>query len=238
MKTLELSQSLEAQRRNVEWFEDFLEDLDAAKITNTKDGTATTAVGDAANGLVTLTTAATDNNENYLLSVNESFLIAADAPLIAECRVLIAQGNTDDLNFAFGFMNAVGANALQDNGAGPKATYSGAVFYMVDGDTLLNVSYNDAGTAKTRRLEADLSLTNEDETGASASYQTLRIEIRPKTSAYCDVLFFRDGSLVAKFTDQAYANAEAMMVFVGIKAGGANDETLVVDYLLAAQRRA
>ena len=34
-----------------------------------------------------------------------------------------------------GLCSAAGANALLDNGGGPAANYSGAVFYKVDGGT-------------------------------------------------------------------------------------------------------
>ena len=93
---------------------------------------------DGLGGVILLTTGATDNNEAYLASP-ELFKFLANRPIEFEILLQFSEANTDDANDCAGLMDAVGANSIQDNGAGPKASYSGAVFFKADGDTVWSV---------------------------------------------------------------------------------------------------
>ena len=206
--------------------------------TATDSGAATAA--DAACGVVALVPSdgtVADNDEIYLLLSKETFLFADDKPIIAECRLKWTEANTDDANVAFGLMDAVGADSILDNGGGPKASYSGAVFFKIDGETVWQVENSLGSTQKTTKLDAAGSITKDAITASGGSYQTLRIEWRPKTSTKADVLFFVDDVLVAKHVDQVYTSATEMTLFVGAKNGSANNESISVDRILAVQKR-
>lgn len=194
-------------------------------------------VSDGVAGIAALVTDGDDNDEAYLFSTTELFKVASGKPLVVEALLKFAQANTDDANVIFGLMDAVAADALVDNGAGPKSSYSGAVFFSVDGDTTWRVENSITTTQKTTELDADGSLDGVAKVSASSAYQTLRIEIYPISATLCDVLFLIDGVLVAKHKDQVWTNFTDAEVVFGVKAGGGNAETLYVDYVFAYQLR-
>lgn len=154
---------ISARPRSYGFFEDFLDFVSGDLFTDTSgDSGAAVANVDAAGGQVTLTTGATDNNECYLLTTKELFLFAANKPARGRWRFKHTEANTDDANIAFGFMNAVGADSILDNGGGPKASYSGAVVFKVDGGTKWNAEVSIAGTQSTVELSAATTLTKAD----------------------------------------------------------------------------
>jgi len=234
---LTLPQGAKDARGQYGFFEDFLEFVTGDLFTDTSaDSGSGVANVDAAGGQVTLTTGTTDNDECYLLTTKELFLFAANKPLIAECRLKFTEANTDDANVAFGLMNAVGANSVLDNGGGPAASYSGAVFFKVDGETHWNAESSLAGTQTTTALTALNSLDGQLKTAGGGVWQTLRIEVIPISSTEATVYFYIDGVLVIT-QSLTYTSATEMQVFVGVKAGGANAEVVYVDSILAYQVR-
>jgi hypothetical protein len=230
-------EELSLGRKQFGFFEDFETFVTGDLFTDTSaDSGATIAVGDAAGGVNVLTTGATDNNEAYLLTTKELFKFAANKPLLFEARIQYAEANTDDANVCLGFMDAVGANSILDDGAGPKASYSGAVFFKVDGGTRWQAESSLAGSQTTTDLTAANSLSKSAQTAGGASYQTLRIEVIPVSSTEAEVSFWIDGVHVMKHS-LTYTSATEMMAFVGVKAGGANSEVVNVDYIAAYQDR-
>lgn len=200
------------------------------------DSGATIAMQDAVGGIVKLSSIAIDNNEVYLLSTKELFKFAANKPLMARCRLKYAEANTDDINVIFGLADAVAANHLQDNGAGPVASYSGAVFYKVDGGLNWNVEASISTTQTTAELTAANSLDKTAHVGASTAYQVLTIESIPYSSTNHKLNYYIDGVHVYAI-DHVYTNATEMMLFVGLKLGGATVEDVYVDYLGCYQKR-
>lgn len=200
------------------------------------DSGATIAMQDAVGGIVKLSSIAIDNNEVYLLSTKELFKFAANKPLMARCRLKYAEAATDDINVIFGLADAVAANHLQDNGAGPVASYSGAVFYKVDGGLNWNVEASISTTQTTAELTAANSLDKSAHVGASTAYQVLTIESIPYSSTNHKLNYYIDGVHVYGI-DHVYTNATEMMLFVGLKLGGATVEDVYVDYLGCYQKR-
>lgn len=191
---------------------------------------------DGAGGQIALLSGATDNDETYLASTKEIFLIASGKPLKAACRIKYSEANTTGANVAFGLMNAVGADAIVNDGAGLKSSYSGASFYKVDGGTLWNV---EASLATTRYgqtlLNAANSLDKTAHTAYGTTFQWLEIEITPFSSTQARVDFFIDGVHVAT-TDMTYTSATEMMLWAGVKTGTAHALTATVDYLGCEQK--
>lgn len=199
------------------------------------DTGATVEVNDAVGGGLVLTTGATDNNEAYIWTSVEGWKFAADKPLIARARLQYAEANTDDANVMFGLMDGVAANALQDNGAGPKASYSGAVFFKADGDTVWSVENSIATTQKTTQLTADNSLTGTAQTAGGSDFVTLEIISDPRSATENEISFKIDGKLVARHTNQTTASATDMSVVFGVKAGSANSEVVTAQIARAFQ---
>jgi len=194
------------------------------------DTGSSVAIVDSVGGGIDVISATTDNNEAYVWSTTELFKFANGKPLIAEIRLQFAEIATNDANVIFGLMDAVGANSLLDDGAGPDASYSGAVFFKEDGQTLWTVENSLAGTQKTTQLTAANSLDKTAHTAGSAAgvFHLLRIESDPISATDNRISFFIDGVLVARHTGQTTASAADMSVFFGNKTGDAATETLRV----------
>lgn len=222
-----------------EYKDDFHEFVTGDVFTDTSADTgAAVANTDAHGGAVTLTTGGTDNNECYLLSTKELFLAAAGKSIRGVFRLKYTEANTDDANVCFGFMNAVGADSILDDGGGPKASYSGAVFFKKDGDTLWSVESSNAGTQTT---------TQTDLTPGGGTYQTFVVDITATSSTAATVSFWCDssgGNNIKKVREYGAKPQEPdvthslsltslteMNIFVGVKAGGANSEVVTVDYI-------
>lgn len=202
------------------------------------DSGATIAMQDEVGGTVKLSSIAIDNNEVYLHSTKELFKFAANKPLLARCRLAFAQAATDDINVAFGLADAVAANHIQDNGAGPVASYSGALFFTIDGGTNWNVEASISTTQTTAELTAANSLDKVAHVSASgaSTYQWLEIESIPYSSTAHNLKYYIDGVHVYAI-DHTYTNATEMMLWVGLKLGGATVENVLVDRLECWQKR-
>jgi hypothetical protein len=229
MKLLEIANAL-TLRRQFTIFDDFLWYVTAHLWTSlAADSGTSVAVGDAAGGVLVLTTGATDNNEALVKTTNELFLFAVDKPLRGEARVQFAEANTNAANVAFGFADALGANLLLDDGGGAKASFSGALLYKVDGGTTWNF-ITSVGTTRT--------VTATAVTAGGASYQTLRIEAREQ-GGVVEVVPIIDGTQALDANGRPIkhrldpTSATEMQAGCYVKAGGANSEVLRVDYLSA-----
>ena len=206
-------------------------------LTSADSGTA--AIGDAAGGIMTITGGdgtAADNDEAYLHTTKEIFLIAAGKPLHFRSLLKYTEVSTNTSNIIAGTMNAISANSLVDNGAGPKTDFSGAAFFKVDGGLNWNVIYSDGTTQTKAELTATNSLTRSAKLGASAAYQLLEIDIIPKTSTLVDVIFSIDGSTVYKMMDRTYASATEMMAGMGAKNGTTSNASVLVDAAACYQK--
>lgn len=224
------------KRRTFTIFDDFFSYTDAQLWTKlTADTTPTVTVSDAAKGVVALYTDTTDNNEVLVKSTKEIFLIAANKPIIAEAKIQYSEQATNTANVAFGLADAMGANLLVDNGAGPKTSFSGAMIYKVDGSTVWKVVSSKSTTQ---------TISTSTTTAGGSAYQTLRIEIQPIDSTTAMVTFYVDGNVLIDSTTgkpishtMTYTSATEMQIGVYAKTGSGVAETINVDYIYGSQLR-
>lgn len=222
-------------------FVDHFLNKNTTMFTTTSADSGTATMSDAAGGVIVVTSGdgtAVDNDECYFLTTNELFLFAAGEPLHHRARVQFAQAATNAANVWVGVMNAVAADALIDNGGGPKANFSGAGFYMRDGSLNWHVAYSDGTTQTLAELTATNSLTKSAQVGATAAsvFTLLEVDCIPKTSTLMDVIFKINGSTVYKMMDRTYASATEMNFAVGVKAGTAVNQLLNVDAVACFQK--
>lgn len=207
--------------------------------TTTASDAGTATVGDARRGILTLAASdgtAADNDEIYYFSSKEVFLVAAGEPIGMKAYVQFTEAATNAANVFVGFMNAPAADSLLDNGGGPKASFSGAAFYKIDGETNWRVIYSDGTTRTVESLDASHKFSKGvARVAGSSAYQLLEISILPKTSTLVDVVFKIDGVTVAKMTDKTFASATEMAMTFGLKAGTTAAQTMAIDYVGAAQ---
>lgn len=203
----------------VTYFDDmfFVNDANGdSKYAETGD-TPLVAVEDAANGVISLKpTNATDNHACTIATNGESWDIATGKELWFEARVKLTEANTDDANILIGLCDSPGADVLQDNGAGPPASYDGIVFAKVDGGTVWQFETSDGGTQVSTADAGDFD---------SGEWVRLGFHYDGATS----VTPYIDG---VAGTAHAVTAAIAEMEFVAsVKNGDTNIETLMIDYV-------
>lgn len=195
------------------------------------------AVADGANGILAITASdgtVADNDETYLKGTNEVFLFAANRSIYFQALVQYAEANTDDANVIIGFKDAVAANTLLDNGAGPPASYSGACFFKVDGGTVWQVESSLGGTQTT---------TTTNITAGGSAYHLFEIEFHAINATQGEISFKYDGQVVCDSNNRpikhqiTFTSATEMQECIGVKNGGANLETVSVDAMACWQTR-
>lgn len=229
----------------------FMDDFDhlvsGDRWTNVLTDTGTAVVLDSAGGILEQKPSdgtVADNDEAYTHTTAEIFKFAADKAIIVEAHIQYTEANVDDANVMFGLMDSVAADALQDDGAGPKSSYSGAVLFKVDGGTNWQAESSVGSSQVTTDLtEANLNnLSKVTQTAGGAASQLLRIEGEPRTSTTFDIKFFigaldnKPLVLVAKHLLTISSSTE-MQVVMGVKNGFTNQETILYDYVAAFQVR-
>ena len=197
--------------------------------TSPDTGAAASLATDGDNAII-LTTGATNNNECDLSS-NQKFDVVANQPLLIEGQIKYTEANTDDANIMFGLCSAAAADSLVDDGAGPAASYSGAIFYKVDGGTAWVVQTSVGSTRYGTNTVNGI-------TPGGGAYQSFRIEIRPISATEAEVVFSIDPNGGTNFqvcrdaTTKAlikhiitYTSFAAAGLRLYVKAGAANSET-------------
>ena len=195
------------------------------------DSGSSVAAEDAAEGGLLLTTGSTDNDEVYLHLNSEMFLIADDKPMSCIARLAFAEAGTDDINVLFGFQSAVVVNSLQDNAGGPLATYSGAVFFKLDGELFWRFETSLAGTQTTTRLAAVSP-------NLATDFHTLQIDIRRRDALTVEIIPMIDeagGNNPQQALDNTgvkikhtitLGSPTEMAIVCGVKSGGSNSEAV------------
>lgn len=213
-------------------FDDFFHFTTTEDFTSVLTDSGTATVSDGAGGLLDLVPSdgtVADNDEAYVKSTAEIFLIANGKPLYFAAKVGWTEANTDDASVMAGFMSAIAANAIADGGL-PQSNFSGAIFFKIDGGATWRAMVS-IGTTQT-----EVTLTNIPAAPGAGNSQKLEIAIVPTSSTAATAYFYIDGVLVGSqsFT---YTGATEMNVGAGIKNGSANNESLEIDYILASQVR-
>lgn len=237
-KLPELYQLNAVARRQFSHWEDFYHYTTAEDFTTVVSDLGTAAASDAHGGVLVILpsdASVTDNDEGYVRTTHEIFKFDADNTIRVAALLQFTEGATDDANVIFGLMDAAGPDALQDNGLGPKASFSGAVFYKVDGQVYWRVR-SSVGTTNT-----DTALTTHTAGTAAGVWTLLEIEVRAIALTRVEITYRINEQLVLD-PAAGYAkpllhtldatSATEMHLVVGMKNGAATTvETLRVDGL-------
>lgn len=239
MRMLPNDQAVEDARAAFRIFDDFDEFTSGDRFAAILTDTGTAAVEDAVGGVILLTPSdgtVADNDEAYIKSKSENFLFADDKPLWYGARLKFTEANTNAANVAHGLMNAVAANSILDDGGGPAASYSGAVFFKTDGTLYWQFETSLAGTQVTTRI-ADVA------SAGDGVYRTFEIEFRPRSSTLAEVIPKINGKQCLDVNglpikhEITFTNATEMQLFAGVKNGSTTLETLQVDWICGRQLR-
>lgn len=199
------------------------------------DTTPTVAVTDAVNGVVTLFTDTTDNNEVAIRSTAELFKFGTNREIYGRCKMQYAENDTNKANVLFGFYSALAANTQADNTGAPRASGSALAIYKVDGGTVWKCLSMCNGTQ---------TITDSVKTAGGSASQVLEIICNDWDGVSMQVTFKLDGEYLRDSNNNvirhtvAIASATEMNFGVYVKTGGgAGGETVNVDHLYAAQTR-
>lgn len=186
-----------------------------------EDGTPAQLQIDAANGVLSIATDVNDNDEAYVSTITETWKFAASKPMWFEARVALTEAATDKANIIVGLSDTVAANSLLDNGAGPMASYDGAVWFKVDGGTVWQFESSNAGTQVTTS-SAGAFVTN--------TWYRLGFIFDPSDGTTGIITPYLDG-VIGTAQNITLSGLEEMHALLGVKAGSAAAETLRVDYI-------
>lgn len=219
------------QDRTLVWEDNFLWYISPHLWTATLTDTGTVVPLTTHGGGVAITPSdgtVADNDEAYLGWTNKNIVPTNLKPIVFQTTIQFAEGATDDANVLAGLMSTSAADALLDNGAGPAASYSGLVFFKVDGGNNWWIEASVGGTQTTVELTAVNSLNKKANTAGGTAKQTLRIEFIPVSSTQAQVLWFIDGVQVYDML-WTYTSVVAVSPVFGLKNGaGTTVETLNV----------
>jgi hypothetical protein len=217
-----------------EYFDDLFEYDPTATVGNfavTEDAGADVGDGlDAMlpNGVLSVGCDGDDNEECYVASINKVTKFQTNKKAYFEARVKLTEANTDDANWCVGLCSVYAANTLVDNGAGLVTTFDGAMFYKVDGT--MNIYFRSSNGAV---QGAAINMG----TFVSGTWYTLGFLYDYNDGVTAKITPYVNG-VAGTTQDIAIAGLDALLHAVfGVKAGGANEEILKVDYVRVLTER-
>ncbi len=230
-----------AEKLQMEIWDDFSEYIDAQRWTKSIGAGASAAItANTANGVLNLTTGATQNIQALIAGTNANFKLLKGQPIYGECQLQYAETSTNNAGVAFGFSSVVTSVMLQDTTGIPATNFTGLLIYKQAGDTVWRtISSN--GTTQTLSTAAQSSQPT-----PTTLYQQLQIEARDVDGTNFEVTYFlNDAPLMYTAAPHrpikdtiAIASASAMKLVVFAKnPGGASSEVISVDYVFGVQRR-
>jgi len=170
-----------------------------------------------------------DNDEAYLISCAESWILTAGYSIWMEARVAFVEGSTNAGNFLVGMADAAGADMIADDGGGPIDTYDGACFWNLEG-------------VLTRSFETSNDTTQSTATscGSHVSGTFTNYGIWFKTESTSDTVavctpYINGVAYTAR--NLTLSGLEEMQFVVGAKSNGSAEESFIVDFVKIIQIR-
>lgn len=209
------------------FFDDFFEPVTTGDrwtiVEDGGDAGGTDGVSDAVCGIYTHYCDGDDNDEAYLATAGESWLMATGKPLWAEFKFTFTNSATTAGVFCMGIATGGGdADTMQDTEAGPFASYDGFFFFKQSAETAISFESSVAGA----------QVTNAAVVAVFASGTTYRLGV------------YYDGvTTITPYVDDVAGtphtmatNTEEGNLFFGVKSNGA-EEYIAMDYIKVVQMR-
>jgi len=200
-------------------------------ITEDAGKTGTDAMLDMRGGVYSQYVGGTNNEETYLHTVSESWILTAGYSLWFEARVAIVETSTNEANFWIGLTDVEAANQVADTNAGPIDTYDGVGFFKTGG-ALTTVGFETSNNTTQSTSTSQWTIVS----GAFRNYGCwIKTESTSDTVAVCTP--YVDG--VAGTAHNITLSGLAEMEFViGLKTGATDaEEIFYVDYVKVIQIR-
>jgi hypothetical protein len=230
------------EKGQMEVFDDFVSYIDAQLWTKTVGaGAAAAILANTPGGILSLTTGGTQNITANIALTNATFKLAKGRNWYAEALLQYTEAATNQAALCFGLSSVTDATLLTSTTGVPVSSFSGNLIYKQTGDTLWRTV---ASNGSTQTLT---TASQSSQPASTTDYQALRIEGRDVDGSNYEVTYFlNDQPLLDNNAGQhrpikhtvAIASISASKLVVMLKnVGGANSETLLVDYVAGFQRR-
>jgi hypothetical protein len=181
----------------------------------------TVGIADAVEGVYNTYCDGDDNDECYVLSEGQSWLMATGKPLWFEAKFTFTNSATTAGVWVIGITDSTGENFMQDTEAGPAASYDGFCFFKESGDTSISFESSLAGAQVTNAALDDFT-----------SGTTYRVGV------------YYDGvTTITPYLDDVAGTAHTMAtntsegsIIFGTKSNGA-EEFIAMNYIKCVQMR-
>lgn len=203
--------------------EDFFSYTTAQAGFATAGTSATVAIDHLPGGVVKLTTTNSDNGEAYLIGAQDEWLFAANKPLWFEAKLAVTEANTNDADWMIGLMDLAAAACIQDNGAGPLASFDGCVFYKLEETMSVKFLVSNAATQSTA--------TTVKTTYVSGTYYRLGFVFDPNDGTTGIITPWFDGVAQTSHNILLSGLTDEMQIVFGVKASSSNTEIMRVDWV-------
>ncbi len=184
-------------------------------------------ITDAAGGVLSIGCDGDDNDECYVSSIAESWIFTTNKKVYFECRISLTEANVDDANWCIGLSDVAAANTLVDDGASIVASYDGAFFYKLDAGVVLRFNTSNAA-AQTDTANAGAF--------TSGAWYVLGFLYDYNDGVTAVVTPYVNG-VAGTAHNLTIAGLQEMHIVMGVKAGDANEEALLVDYVRVQAER-
>jgi len=235
------------------------------EFTSWDDTGAVAVVADVVGGQILIPTTALDNDESGLHTTQECFLFEDLKPIVGESLFYYSEVTADTTSLFIGFMDASATTPLQDDGAGPKASFNGFGFFRIGSTAGLAANVLTALDAAVwwtivdnltdalypqKRQRLDLS-----DVGPNGNLASGKVDAEPDTlyrfHMECNPVCLQS-ALVATFdfdfwindihvaherADLTIANFANMEFCAAVHAGDAQIDSITLDYMSASQKR-
>ena len=225
-------------KKHTHLFEDDFDGLVTDLYTSGGTG-ATIAVSDAANGVLSIGSGATLNDEAFHYLTKQTLLFAKDKSILFRARASFVEGNTDDMAFFLGFTDQAGADLIQDGGAAVKAGDLDGVGFLSFLDETQIRCYSSANANK-----SNISLDTADKNNLTGTLQAygandkwFEIEVIPVSLTEHQIIFRIDDEVVAHVRALDVSNPTEMNLIAYVKSPSANAQAILLDYWMVAQTR-
>ena len=169
---------------------------------------------DAHGGVLSISPDGDDNDEAYVSTMSEILLIQAGKFANFAATVKLAEVDVDNTNIIIGLSDNAAADFLQDDGAGPAASFDGVCIFKVDGGTVWQAITSNVAS---QNIDTNLGAFTDD------TWTDFLITVDPNDGVTAIVKFYINGVLGAT-EDLVLAGLAEMHVVMGIKQGDTEAE--------------
>lgn len=206
---------------------------------STVENSSTAVISDAANGILTVTTGGTDNNQHIVNSIAESWLLAANKDMTYKARVKVTE--VAEHAAFFGLSDTVTPDHLVDDTGAIRSSFDGIGFYtkLGGGSNWFVVSSN----ATTQNTGSGLTGGDTTVAATSAVWFKLKFTVTHTSATTATIRFYiwneTTGSAYVLVDTQTilYSGLAEMHALMANKTGTAQAEAYDLDYVDIVQKR-